>query len=208
MMEQQINLYHERFHFKKAEGPGIYFWAAIGVVSLLILLAVGTHWQGAKLDKELARVTALYQERQKEMDEVQLAIKQRGKSPVLLQEIVTLEKELRRQEKTLEYFEGAGHAANKLGFSSYLDALASIDRKEIWLDQIDIQSGGSKVTLRGMTLDPRQVPVYLQDLGTFPAFMNKSFSSFVLLQEQDAESVHRFLVSSEPGAELAQEVSR
>jgi hypothetical protein len=207
-MEQQINLYHERFHIKKAEGPGIYFWAATGVVVLLLLLAIGTHWQGVKLDKELEQITALYQERQKEMDEVQLALQQRGKNPVLEQEVLKLEKELRRQKKTLEYFEGSGHSANKQGFSSYLEALASIDRKEIWLDQIDIQSGGSKVTLRGMTLDPRQVPVYLQDLGTYPAYTNKSFSSFVLMQEQDAENVHRFLVSSEPGAELVLEESR
>jgi hypothetical protein len=207
-MEQQINLYQERFHIKQAEGPGVYFWAALGAFLLLIVVAVTTHWQGAKLDKELERVSALYQERQKEMDQVQLALQQRGKDPVLAKEMAALEKELRRQKKTLEYFEGSDQSANKQGFSEYLEALSSIDRDEIWLDQIDIQSGGVKVTLQGRTLDPKQVPVYLQDLGTYPVYTNKSFSTFILMQEQDAKNIHRFMVSSEPGAELASEETR
>ena len=207
-MEQQINLYQERFHIKQAEGPGIYVWAALGAVLLLVIVAAGTHWQGAKLDKELERVSSLYQERQQEMDQVQLALQQRGKDPVLAKEMATLEKELRRQKKTLEYFKGADQSANKRGFSEYLEALSSIDRDEIWMDQIDIQSGGVKVTLQGRTLEPKQVPVYLQDLGTYPAYTKKSFSTFILMQEEDAQNIHRFMVSSEPGAELATEIAR
>jgi hypothetical protein len=207
-MEQQINLYQERFHIRKAEAPGPYVWGALGVFILLVVIAAYTHWQGAKLDRELERVSALYQERQQEMDQVQLALQQRGKDPVLAKQVVELEKELSRQQKTLEYFEGSGQDANKRGFSEYLEALSSIDRDEIWLEQIDIQSGGMKVTLQGRTLDPRQVPIYLQDLGAYPAYTNKSFSSFILLQEEDSTKVHRFMVSSEPGAELAREATR
>lgn len=201
-MQQQINLYQEQFHIRQAKGPGLFLWGPVGFIVVLLLISAYEYWNSVRLDDRLQEVSATYEQRQAEMDRLQLAVKQRGKDPALERKMLRLDRELRRKRKSLELLAGDDAAANKQGMSEYLVALSQTDQDELWLEHISIQSGGLAVELRGKTLKPEEVPVYLQDLGRYTAYEDKAFRSFILARDEDRIGLNHFLLSTHADVEL------
>ena len=201
-MQQQINLYQEQFHIRQAKGPGLLLWGPVGFIAVLLLISAYEYWNSVRLDERLQEVSATYEQRQAEMDRLQLAVKQRGKDPALERRMLRLDRELRRKRKSLELLAGDDAAANKQGMSEYLVALSQTDQDELWLEHISIQSGGLAVELRGKTLKPEEVPVYLQDLGRYTVYEDKAFRSFILARDEDRIGLNHFLLSTHADVEL------
>jgi hypothetical protein len=65
-----------------------------------------------------------------------------------------------------------------------------------------------EIELRGKTLKPEEIPVYLQDLGRYPVYQDKAFHSFVLSRDGDKLGLNHFLLSTRTDAELEVEESR
>lgn len=201
-MQQQINLYQEQFHIRQAKGLGLLLWGPVGFIALLLLISAYEYWNSVQLDNSLKEVSAQYEQLQAEMDRLQLAVKQRGKDPALERKMLRLDRELRRKRKSLELLSGDDAAANKEGLSEYLVALSKTDQDELWLEHVLIQSGGLSVELRGKTLKPEEVPVYLQDLGRYTVYEDKAFRSFILARDEDRIGLNHFLLSTSADVEL------
>jgi hypothetical protein len=201
-MQQQINLYQEQFHIRKAKGPGLLLWGPVGFIAVLLLISAFEYWTSVRLENRLQEVSAEYEQLQAEMDRLQLAVKQRSKDPALERKMLRLDRELRRKRKSLELLAGDDAAANKQGLSEYLVALSEIDQEELWLEHISIQSGGLAVELRGKTIKPEEVPVYLQDLGQFSVYEDKAFRSFILARDEERRGLNHFLLSTSADGEL------
>lgn len=201
-MQQQINLYQEQFHIRQAKGLGLLLWGPVGFIAFLLLISAYEYWTSVRLEDRLQQVSTQYEQLQAEMDRLQLAVKQRGKDPALERKMLRLDRELRRKRKSLELLAGDDAAANKQGLSEYLVALSKTDQDELWLEHILIQSGGLSVELRGKTLKPEEVPVYLQDLGRYTVYEDKSFRSFILARDEDRIGLNHFLLSTSADVEL------
>jgi len=201
-MQQQINLYQEAFHPLKQKGFEPLFWVPIGFVLVLLLLSTYEVWKNASLEAELGKATTDYEQLQGEMDQLQLAMKQRGKDPLLIKKMRHMERELRRKKKALALLSGDEASANKKGLSDYLVALARTDPDELWLENIRIESGGLDIELQGKTLKPEEIPIYLQNLGRYPVYQDKPFHSFVLARDEEVKGLNHFLLSTHSDAEL------
>jgi hypothetical protein len=201
-MQQQINLYQEAFHPLKQKGFEPLFWVPVGFVLVLLLLSTYEVWKNASLEAELSKATTDYEQLQGEMDQLQLAMKQRGKDPLLIKKMHHMERELRRKKKALALLSGDEASANKKGLSDYLVALSRTDPDELWLENIRLESGGLDIELQGKTLKPEEIPVYLQDLGRYPVYQDKPFHSFVLARDEEVKGLNHFLLSTQSDAEL------
>lgn len=207
-MQQQINLYQEQFHVRKEKGLGLLLWAPLGFLAVLLLLSAYEYGNGILLEAKLGKVSDDYEQLQGELDQLQLSLKQRGQNPLLTRKMQHLDRELRRKRKALQLLSGDEGSANKLGLSDYLLALSKTDQDELWLDTISLESGGLEIELRGKTLKPEEIPVYLQDLGRYPVYQDKAFHSFVLSRDEDKLGLNHFLLSTRTDAELEVEESR
>jgi len=201
-MQQQINLYQEQFHIRKAKGPGLLLWGPVGLIAVLLVISAYEYWNSVRLDKRLQEVSAQYEQLQAEMDRLQIVVKQRSKDPALERKMLRLDRELRRKRKSLELLAGDDAAANKQGLSEYLIALSQTDQDELWLEHISLHSGGLAVELRGKTLKPEEVPVYLQELGNYTVYEDKAFHSFILARDEDRAGLNHFILSTSAEVEL------
>jgi hypothetical protein len=66
------------------------------------------------------------------------------------------------------------------GFAKHLDELAADGQSGLWLTDIELSGGGSRMRIAGMTLDPVLVPRFLQQLGHGEQFAGHRFDTFEL----------------------------
>lgn len=91
---------------------------------------------------------------------------------------------LARRQRLLEQVESL-IASETTGFSAPLSALARQVPQGLWLTQIRLDGHDGEVGLAGRAQAGRLVPVYLEQLGSEPAFQGKTFGSFRLDRDKD-----------------------
>jgi len=70
------------------------------------------------------------------------------------------------------------------GFSGHLDGLAANAVPGLWLTEIQLLEGGTKIHLAGMTVDPVLVPQFLKNLGHGEEFAGHRFDAFELATDE------------------------
>jgi len=70
------------------------------------------------------------------------------------------------------------------GFSAHLDGLAGNALQGLWLTEIQLLDGGTRMHLDGMTIDPILVPQFLRNLGRDEAFAGHRFDTFELAADE------------------------
>lgn len=179
-MSQQINLFNPIFLKKKkyfsaltmVQGLGMILLGSVVVVAyaqiqLKALKAetVATANQLRQTRAQLAKVAADYAPRQKSKD--------------LEEEIVRTELEIKHQKRAFDIVQSGG-VGNTNGYSEYLRAFARQIVDGLWLTSFSISGAGSNLELRGKTLQPQLVPIYITKLGQEPIMRGKAFDTLAM----------------------------
>ncbi len=87
-----------------------------------------------------------------------------------------------------------GHSA---GFAEHLDELASNTQPGLWLTDVELTEGGSRIRLAGMTTDAVLVPRFLKGLGGGTQFVGHRFDTFELAAGETG-ALHFTITGPEP----------
>ncbi len=178
MIEQQINLYQDRFHGKR-----MILSAAQLIIFTLILvlgmLAYSITIQLALNDAKAINIS-LKEQQQNVARELNLANVELARllaDTRLEDRIVDVTREIRARRKVLNFVEsnqfGSGH-----GFSDYLVSLSNLHVDDIWLDEIKFAE--NYVRIHGSSLRAELIPVYFDHFSEESVFEGNRFNIFRL----------------------------
>lgn len=178
---QEINLYQppERQH----SSLPVY----LAVILLLFLPAL---IYSGFLMKDLKQLEIQVQQTQKIVNEedlrLKLALASAAKTvvnPELDKEIVLWQKALTDLGQAVDQIANK-NAIQSSGFSAYFQALASQSTADIWLTKLYFNAQQHSVRIEGSTLQPEQLPVFLQSLQLLSVFQGYSFASLSMKQSE------------------------
>ena len=186
-MNQQINLYQPMFRKQKAIFSAL---AMVQVWAIIALMMAGisgyTALRLSRLEAQLVDAQKYQVITEKNVDE--LKAQELAKTPSKL-----LESETRRAQAALDERRQvaklltAGALSNTRGFSAQFEGLARRHAAGSWLTEISMREGGNWINLRGVTLAPEVVPLYMQNLLSAEAFAGLAFN-VVNLQAEAGDS--------------------
>lgn len=199
MIEQQINLYQDRFREKR-----LWVSAAQTVAMLLLLLVVGALWSfllHSELEQLDQRNLSLEADRDRLAAELTLANAELSKlleDDQLEQQIAGTARQISARKKVLNFVD-ANRFGSGQGFSDYLVALSRLQVDDVWLNQIRLGEGF--VQIRGSSLSAEQVPGYFDRFSEEPVFRGNRFDLFRVSRARDTDWKVDFEIatSGEPG---------
>ncbi|MEH6358642.1 MAG: PilN domain-containing protein [Pseudomonadales bacterium] len=177
-MTQRINLYQASISDSVWRTYSPFPQIAIGLLLVMLALTVLASLDKTKSEAELQRLTA-----QHDQIAAQVAIlnapENREVSEVLQKEVLSLETRLNTRQSVLEGIKAEG-VGNGAGFSSYMEGLARQHFEGLWLTSFELQQGGERMALKGVTDKPEWVPRYIRSLGNESVFAGTEFNVFSL----------------------------
>jgi Tfp pilus assembly protein PilN len=174
-MHQQINLYQPVFR-KQEKVFGAATLLKIGAAALLLLLGILVHawWTLAGMQN-----TALALEQQMEGLGRKLTVLEAGNrtpdSDGLDSDIARLQTAIQQRHALLGQFEQLA-TQHENGFAARFEALARQQVPGLWLEGVTVDSD-NRIELRGLTLDARLVPLYVQQLASLGDLSDRPFET-------------------------------
>ncbi len=196
-LSQRINFYKDSFRKPVIKLPlqkmmGV--WAAVFVLLFVVSVLDSMHTYNEK--------NALSQmEQARDKMEASIAkLQQRVDALVLDKNLEQQEKRLRlglqSKRSFLQDLQQQGDT-HQVEFSAYLQALANMESRHVWLTRIRMQSPGPQVFLSGVTNKPKSIPEYLENLKTQQSFEGMGFKVFNLEREEDNQDYLTFHVGTQ-----------
>jgi len=161
-MLQQINLYQPVFRKQQKVFSSLTLLQICAAVLLLLIVIAGhTRWTLAGMER-----TSLNLEQQRQDLATKMGVlEDQYRTPdvdAVDNEIEALQKNIDQRNYLLEQFDKLV-IQHRGGFAAQFEALAKLQVPGLWLEGVTINSD-QQMEVRGMTLDPKLVPVYLQQL--------------------------------------------
>lgn len=178
MINQQIDLYQERFRKKKLLLSARQF----GILLFLLLLSIGLWSSLLQMDLDQASRQNLAIKASQDMITEELNAANAELAKLLAdnradQEIAGISNEIRARKKVLSFVD-ANQFGSGQGFSSYLVALSSLHVRNVWLDEIALSE--NYVRLRGSALNADLIPEYFNRFSEESIFQGNRFHIFQL----------------------------
>jgi Tfp pilus assembly protein PilN len=193
---QQINLYQPVFRKQQKVFSAVAMLQGLAIIAIGMVCLFGyALWRGHTLDAQLKQAEQQRNEAAKRMEQLRVQLPQRAKTPELEAEVETLRKELAGRQRIAARL-AATDAGNTRGFADYLEGLARQKPSSLWLTDVDVRHGGQELVLRGSTLQPEQLPRYIQRLGQEPAFAGREFSDLNIAQPEKEKGRYDFVMST------------
>jgi Flp pilus assembly protein TadB len=173
-MTQHINLL-----FKKPDltAPmGRLLLAPLAAV-LLVLLAL---WAMGQNDEAQARRNEQSEQQQLQQARVRLDASLKTSGGNLDKEIEALKPKAQAAQLVLGKLDTLGR---QQGYSDYLNALAGVSEKGVWLNKVEITQGGKSVSLSGRAMDKSAVLAYVKKLNARFASLGVTFSTLDITPE-------------------------
>ncbi len=183
MIEQQINLYQERFHEKRLWLSAAQTATALAV--LLALIAGASFLMQSELQQAERRGQQLKAERDlvtAELTTANLELRQLLEDTRLDREIESTARQISARKKVLAFVD-ANRFGSGQGFSDYLVALSRLHIEDIWLSRIRL--GENFIQLKGSSLDAGRVPAYFDSFSDEAVFQGNRFDLFELKRDPD-----------------------
>jgi len=185
VIQQQINLYDERFKEKKL----LFSAAQVASVILVLLLGMGgwSYMIQASLAQAKQENLAVKANRLKLTNELNMASAELTKllaDSHIEEEILGVSREVNARKKVLAFVD-ANQFGSGQGFSSYLVALSELHVDNVWLDQISLAE--NYVKIRGSALRAELVPEYFGRFGEQAIFHGSRFNIFKVSRKKDTE---------------------
>lgn len=192
-MKQRINLYQITVSDSVWRTYLPFPQIAIGLLLVMLVLTVMTVLDKTKSETELQRLADQHYQLAGQLGNVN-APENRQVSEVLQKEVLSLEARLNARQATLEGIKAEG-VGNGVGFSSYMEGLARQHFEGLWLTSFELQQGGERMGLQGVTDKPEWVPRYIRSLGNESVFAGTEFNVFSL-EKSDLEPALVFDVTA------------
>ncbi len=182
MINQQINLYGDRFREKK-----IPLSAAQVASFLLVLLAGLGGWSYSiqtSLDQARQENLVVKADQQKIINELNAASAELSRllaDSRIDREILGISKQVSARKKVLA-FVSANQFGSGQGFSPYLVALSELHVDNIWLDEISLAENYIKI--RGSALNAELIPGYFDRFSEQVIFRGNRFDIFEVDRKQ------------------------
>lgn len=179
-MIQQINLYRPIFRKQEKKFSAMAMLQAGGAIlaGVVVILGVmmwhvhGLRQEVSQADKQLATAT-------KRLDDASKNFGPGAKSKPLEDEVANLEKQIGTRLRVRDLMT-RGLFSNTSGYSNYFVAFARQHVSGIWLTGFDITGAGEDMRLQGRTVNPAQVPRYMQRLSGEQVLAGREFQVFVM----------------------------
>ena len=185
MIDQQINLYQDRFREKR-----IWFSAGQVLAGLLLLLVVGGVWSyllHAGLDAEEQRNRDLRVQRDRltaDLTTANVELARLLEDDTIEREISGTAKQINARRQVINFVE-ANRFGSGEGFSDYLVALSRLHVEDIWLNRVRLGQG--YVRINGSSLNAEAVPAYFDSFGNEEVFVGNRFDLFRLSRPADSD---------------------
>jgi hypothetical protein len=191
-MHQQINLYQPVFRKQQKVFSSLTLLQICAAVMLLLtVIAAHTHWTLAGME---STARDLEQQRQ-DLATRMGALEETYRTPdtdSLDGEIEALQKSIDQRNYLLQQFDNLV-LRNRGGFANQFQTLASLHLPGLWLEGVTV-NGDSEMEIRGMTLDPKLVPIYLQKLGQHGDLSGATFETVSMTRISDDPPYVQFVL--------------
>lgn len=186
-MNQQINLYQPMFRRQDK----IFSAMTMIQTSFLFLVVLTTiffygQYKIKPMKIQLQKVTRDVASLQSQVNTYKSRTPTQGKSKLLENEIVRLQKELHQREEIQSILKRQ-ELGNSTGFSGYMEALAREHVQGTWLTALTIKNGGKDLKLQGKTLASELVPRYIQRLAKEDLLSGITFNVMELQRPKETE---------------------
>jgi len=174
-MHQQINLYQPVFRKQvKVFSAATLAQIAGSVLVLLVIILAHARWTLAGMESSAATLQQQVARLQSQL--VDLEEQYRTPSTLALdKEIEELRSDIGQRHYLLAQFDQLV-IQHRSGFAEQFNVLAEQRVPGLWLEGVTV-SGAGQIELRGITLDARLVPVYVQQLDKRPDLSESSFET-------------------------------
>jgi Tfp pilus assembly protein PilN len=193
LLEQQINLYQPilgaRRHLFSARAIGLALGAL--AVSLVALAGFGA-WRTARIERSVAELEGEQSRLLSMLERTAGDLKTHRGLAELDAEAKSLSADIAARERALELLE-AGSASPTTGFAARLESLARRQVEGLWLHDIAVGGGDSRLALRGATVDANLLPRYLAALAQEPAFAGVRFDRLTMRRAKAEEAPARLV---------------
>ncbi len=185
MIEQQINLYQDRFREKLL----LFSAAQVGVVLLCLVLAGGalSYWLNWQLGDARLGNQAIKSERDRATADLTVANAELAKllqDNRVDQQIENVARQVSARKKVLAFVDSNRFGSGE-GFSGYLEALSRLHMDGVWLSRVRLAEGF--VLIEGSSLRAESVPDYFDRFGGEAVFKGNRFDLFQLNRARDTE---------------------
>lgn len=181
-MIQQINLYRPIFRKQEKKFSAMAMLQAggaiVGGVAVMLGLMI---WQVHGLRQDVRQANNQLVTATKRLDEASKKFGPGAKSKLLEDEVTNLEKQIAARLRVRDLMT-RGLFSNTSGYSNYFVAFARQHVSGIWLTGFDITGAGEDMRLQGRTVNPAQVPRYMQRLSGEQVLAGREFQVFVMSQ--------------------------
>jgi hypothetical protein len=179
-MEQQVNLYQPILGAEKH----LFSARAIGISLTIIAVALGaidgfSVWRAARVERALALIEQQLSTQMAMNDRASAALRPASSLAELEAQAKRLSADIAARERALELAR-IGAASPTTGFAARLEALGRRQLDGVWLHNIVLGSGEGRLAMRGSTVDPRLIPVYLAALAEEPALDGVRFDTLAI----------------------------
>lgn len=185
MIEQQINLYQDRFRQKRQ------FLTAtqIGLLLMVVVLGMTAYSINLQIEMDRALSAGLAIEQQQETIARELTVANAELTKLLADtrldnQISDVSREVRAREKVIDFVNDNRFGSSQ-GFSRYLVSLSNLHIENIWLNEIKLSA--NYVRIQGSSLNEELVPGYFDQFSEEGVFAGNRFDVF-RLQRDDKTS--------------------
>lgn len=183
-MNQQINLFQPMF---RKERKILSFNATLQVCLIVVaaLAAITTYsvWQTQAMKHTVATLATQHQARLAQLEKITREASTLQAKDNTQNEIQRLEQELNAERQILSRLDGKRLRHIK-GFSSYFESFSRQVVNGMWLTGFDVMQGGQSIQIRGSSVEPELVPLFLQGLAQESQLSGTQFSVLQMLREE------------------------
>jgi len=196
-MHQQINLYQPVFRRQqKVFSAATLLQIGAAVLVLLLTLLGHAHWALADMQHTADALDEQVTGLNRQLGALEAA-NRTPDSTALADEIARLQDDIAQRNSLLEQFDRLV-TRNEAGFAARFEALAQEHLPGLWLDGITVDND-NRVELRGMTLDARLVPHYLQQLEQRNGLSEKPFETVSMTRMESGAPQLQFVLRNFKG---------
>ncbi|NOX43995.1 MAG: PilN domain-containing protein [Gammaproteobacteria bacterium] len=177
-----------------------------GAVLLLLVLMFG--WSQAQTWQIKANLASI--KNQFEHQNAKFAVLDRNLAAMNVdtapqKELAKLEQELVALQKVVDALTQVRKSYTR-GVSGYMESFSRQAPKGVWLTGFSVKAGGDEVVIRGSSLKPALVPLFIQQLSVEPTLSGTHFGLLQIQREQSQTRYVDFTVytGNEPPEEVAQ----
>lgn len=186
-MMQQINLYRPIFRKQEKKfSSRAMLQAGLAIIAGIVVMYGFQLWQLSGARSELQRVDTQLAAATKRLQDATQKYGPGAKNGQLESEVSKLEQQVAARLQVQDLL-SRGLFSNTSGFSQFFLAFARQHLPGVWLTGFDITGAGENMQLQGRTVDPAQVPRYVQRLSAETPLAGKEFQVFTMAKPDKKE---------------------